>query len=122
MLMQLVAQIIKTKQIARYSDNCGVLLYPCGTFQVADPRRPSRTAMIQQWKVLHGSGTQVPFKHLAQVPQCLVSCKLNGVRHTGSSGGDALGLHLQVLITGVNMDGDLIAFDAMLHELATHIL
>src|SRR6185503_8218776 len=102
MLMQLVAQIIEAKQIARHSDNCGVLLCPCGAFQVADPS----TATIQRWKILHGSGTQVPFKHLAQVPQCLASCKLNGVRHTGSSGGDAPGLHLQVLSTGSNMDGD----------------
>ena len=64
----------------------------------------------------------MPFKHLAQVPQCLVSCKLNSVRHTGSSGGDAPGLHLQVLVTGANVDGDLTAFGAMLHELATDVL
>ena len=64
----------------------------------------------------------MPFKHLAQVPQRLASCKLNGVRHMGSSGGDAPGLHLQVLITGTNMDSDLIAFGAMLHELATNVL
>ena len=47
---------------------------------------------------------------------------MNGVRHTGSSGGDALGFHLQVLITGTNMDSDLTTFGAMLHELATHVL
>ena len=64
----------------------------------------------------------MPFKHLAQVEQRLASCKLNGVSHTGSSGGDAPRLHLQILITGANVDGDLTAFGAMLYELATDVL
>jgi hypothetical protein len=106
MLVQLVAQIVEAKQIARHSDNSGVFL-DRGTPQVTNSCRPSKTITIQWREVLHGGGTQVPFKHLAQVLQCFPSHKLDDVLHTTSCGGDVPGLHLQVLVTCANVDNHL---------------
>jgi hypothetical protein len=64
----------------------------------------------------------VPFKYLAQVSQRLASCKLDDVLHMASSGGDAPGLHLQILVTCADIYGDFTTFGAMLRELATHVL
>jgi hypothetical protein len=64
----------------------------------------------------------MPFIHLAEILQDFAGNKLVGVGQVRSCRGNTSRLHLQELVTGVNMHRDFTVLRAFLHVFSTHIL
>jgi hypothetical protein len=64
----------------------------------------------------------MPFIHLAEILQGFVGNKLVGVGQARSCHGNTPMLHLQELVTGVNVHRDFTVLRAFLHVFPTHIL